>query len=394
MRAYDQNTFSDGTRPYTSVSDAILANQKKPTENTGVTGKAQAFTGGAAEGIGADLPLMAIDYVGKKLVDKFGTDQMKQNVANAQPLTKQFEDVTHQTENPMTAGAGNIAGFAGGLVTGVSEAKVVPVFAKALEARKASKTASFVKDLITPTMSAKDAATAIKTGKVTEAGLTGSRDVSQAIGGFENIQKAVESVRGVSPKKTLLENANAIHDEIGTVAETLKSSIKDKGFFSPSEFKGYMNTVKTELQQNPTLVGDAEKTANKILTKFNSLVAEKGYTPSGLLEARKGLDAWMSSQKGNVFNPNTESAVTTALRAIRQGGNDFLAQRVPDVAVKELLAKQSDLYRAIENIAPKAAKEGGNALQRWVKAHPKIVSTAKYGLGLTGAGTAGAIIAK
>lgn len=259
----------------------------------------------------------------------------------------------------------------------------------------------FLKDLITPELTGKASVEAIKTGKVTEAGLLGSRDITQAVPGFSNMEKAVSEVPKISPKNTLLENANAIHDHIGTVANDLMTQLKsvqtqvgkDRGFFTPNEFKGYMKSVSQILSDNPTLVGDAEKTANKILTKFNSLVKEKGYTPSGLLEARKALDSWMSLQKGaKVFDPTTENAVSIALRAIRQGGNDFLASKVPDVAVKELLAKQASLYNAIEQIAPKAAKEGVNGLQRWVKANPKLVNLLKLGgASVVGGGTVGVI---
>lgn len=259
----------------------------------------------------------------------------------------------------------------------------------------------FLKDLITPELTGKASVEAIKTGKVTEAGVTGSRDISQAIPGFADMEKAVSEVPKISPKNTLLENSNAIHDYIGTVADDLVSQLKavqtqvgkDRGFFTPNEFKGYMKSVSQTLSDNPTLVGDAEKTANKILAKFNSLVKEKGYTPSGLLEARKSLDSWMATQKGaKVFDPTTENAVSIALRAIRQGGNDFLASKVPDVAVKELLAKQASLYNAIEQIAPKAAKEGVNGFQRWIKANPKLVNLLKLGgASVVGGSTVGVI---
>lgn len=330
------------------------------------------------------------------------TDQLPQmhDLTTGQPLQKGFSAQETAPQNPAQevghfigkAAPYLVGGEAGvgekGLVAGAKELTQVP--------QTIAKVAGndFVKNLITPELTTKATADAIKTGKVTEAtGLKGSRDISQALPNFENIHKAVSEVPNLSADKTLLENANAIHDHIGTIANDLVSQLKgietqvgkDRGFFSPSEFKSYMTGVRQTLADNPTIVGDSEKTAEKILTKFNSLVKEKGHTPTGLLEARKGLDSWMSAQKGsNVFDPKTESAVSVALRAIRQGGNDFLSEKVPDVAVKELLAKQSALYDAIENIAPKAAKEGATGLQQWIKAHPKTVKALKYGAGVAG----------
>lgn len=243
-------------------------------------------------------------------------------------------------------------------------------------AKVAAKQSSFIDDLITPEMNKKATTTAIKTGKVTEGeGLMGKRDFGEAIPNLDKIKASVEKVPGISSKNTHLQNANLIHDEIGKTAESLKSQLQGKGFFSPSEFKGYMDTIKTTLKENPMIVGDAERTASKIVDKFNSLVKQHGYTPSGLLDARKALDQWMGSQKGNVFNPTTESAVSTALRAVRQGGNDFIASKVKDVPVKDMLEHQSNLYRAIDNIAPKAAKEAGSKLGRFtgfIKKHPYV----------------------
>lgn len=255
---------------------------------------------------------------------------------------------------------------------------------KAIKEAPSVKNDSFVKDLISPSMTTKDMASAIKTGKVQEGeGLTGDRDATGAIPNFDEIQESVKNVPGISPKKTLLENSNAIHDEIGNVAENLKSQLKGKGSFTPQEFKKYMDGVKSDLADSPLIVGDAEKTASKIINKFNNLVEQEGHTPEGLLESRKKLDQWMSNQKGsNIFDPKTDSAISVALKSIRQGGNKFLAN-LPGVKgvvdVEKSLSHQSNLYSAIENIAPKAAKEGVNGLQQFIKAHPRTIKALKYG---------------
>lgn len=271
-----------------------------------------------------------------------------------------------------------------------------------LAGRNIAKETDFIKDLITPELNATKTADAIKTGKVVEGGFMKDRDITNAVPFFEDTAKAVSEVPGISKSNTLLENANYIHDHIGTVANDLVSSLKNsaKGMKVselaqvPEKFNQYMKGVKATLKENPTLVGDAEKTATKILDKFESLVKEEGSTPDAIISARKKLDNWMSAQKGdNVFDPKTEGAVSVALRAIRQGGNDFVASLSKDVAVKDMLAKQTNLYNAIENIAPKAAKEGASGFKRWIKAHPKLVGTAKIlGGAAVGGGTAGALL--
>lgn len=284
---------------------------------------------------------------------------------------------------------------------------LVPKVATEIAVKEAPKIASvssdFIKSLITPDLSTKATVDAIKTGKVTEgSGLTGTRDITQAVPNIDKMQSAVSEVPNLSEKATNLENVNAIHDHIGTVAQDLRTQLQnvqtqtgsDRGFFTPNEFKNVMNNAKQTLSENPTLVGDSEKTASKILDKFSSLVKEKGYTPTGLLDARQALDNWVSTQKGeNIFDPKTESALSTALKVIRQGGNDFLASKVPSVAVKDLLSKQNMLYNAIDNIAPKAGKEGDTAYQQFVKAHPTAATATKTALAWMGLAAVGGLTA-
>lgn len=248
----------------------------------------------------------------------------------------------------------------------------------------------FIEELVTPKMQKKDLTQAIKTGKVQEGeGLLGDRDVTGAISDLKPIKAEVLKVPGVSSDKTMLENVNAIHDNIGAIADNLINQLeREKTFFSPKEFAGVMNSAKQTLLENPTVVGDAESAATKVITKFERLVKENGYTPSGLLKARKALDKWVRNQKGDkVFSPTTESGVTEAIRVIRKTGNDFLAQIAPNTAVKQLLNTQSTLYRAIDNIAPKAAGEGSNAAQQFIRKNPNLYRGAKYVAGGGALGT-------
>lgn len=181
----------------------------------------------------------------------------------------------------------------------------------------------------------------------------------------------------------MLQNVNAIHDEIASTAESLKSQIKGKGFFSPNEFKGFVTESKAALKNDPLLVGDAEKVANNYLEQFNKLVKKNGYTPEGLLQARKDFDSILTKKQ---LSPEIENAQSMAARIIRLGANEFLAKRVSDVAVKDMLAKQSNLFRAIENIAPKAAKEGASKIKRLIKNNPNIAKAIKYGAAGIGGG--------
>lgn len=264
-----------------------------------------------------------------------------------------------------------------GAITGAIGGATGQGISEGISAYKASKAShDFIDNMITPpTEKGKVGLTAIKSGKVSEGeGLLGKRDFSKALPNYDEVKASVAQVPGISPKNTNLENLNAIHENIVSTAENLKGQLgAETSSFTPKEFNKYMNGIKTDLAENPTIVGDAEKTAGKIVDKFNSLVTKNGYTPEGLLNARQELDAWMGSQKPNIFDPKAESAVSTAMRAIRQGGNKFLIDLAPNVEVKGLLAHQTNLYDAIDILGPKAQKEGASYISRLVgavKAHP------------------------
>lgn len=237
----------------------------------------------------------------------------------------------------------------------------------------------FINELVTPKQTAKTMTQNIKMGNVQEGGLLSGRTIEPTRTQVQ-IQDAVKTVPGISESNTLLQNSNAIHDAIGTTAQDLKNQLFSREIqpiVTQEKWQTFLDTAKASVSENPLLTGDAEATANKIINKFKSLLPQQGdITANDVLDARQSLDRWMNNQKGgSIFDPAKETAVSTGLRIVRQGANDLLSSVAEDVPVKELLKKQSLLYDAIDNIAPKAAKEAGSTIGRVVqtiKKHPAI----------------------
>jgi len=233
---------------------------------------------------------------------------------------------------------------------------------KAVKQTAQSKKA-FVDDLIKPKQT-----TAVRTEQVartTEEGVLKSKQVALSPKEVA-IAETVNKIPGVSTKKTLQGNHEAIQAELGKQANTLKSTLlKNDVPISRKELLDAGKVIKTNLKSNPLIVGDAEKSAVKIIRKMDDLVKANKPTASGLLQARKELDVWVRSQKGsNIFDPKQENAISIALREVRESANALIAKKVPDVSVKESLRIQSNLYRAMDNIAPKAGDEAANVLLR------------------------------
>lgn len=214
--------------------------------------------------------------------------------------------------------------------------------------------------------------------------------------------EAAPVVKEVSPNflklPTFSDKLSAVQNGIGKLASQLEDNLS-KGEVQPilthDDINSLQESINTQIAQNPLLVGDAGKQAQQIFDQFKRFLPQEGdVTMSDVLKARKSLDSWISNIKGDtVFDPKTENAISVGLRAVRQGANTLLDTKVPEGNVKNLLRKQSLLYRVSDNLAPKVSKEVGSTnITRFMKRHPGVIGAGKYvagsaaaGLGLGGA---------
>lgn len=253
--------------------------------------------------------------------------------------------------------------------------------------------AAFVDDLVLPKPTAKVRVEQV--ARTTEEGIFGTKKVALSAG-ERAMADEVSLIEGVGSSKTLLGNFTVISQEVTNEAKLLKDLLKKNDVIIPRrEFAAELDRAITRLGENPLLVGDAATTATKVVDKMKQIVASNPGTASGLLKSRKELDRWIETQKPKIFDPNQETALSIAVREIRQSTNDFIDERAVNVAVKDSLKKQSTLLRAMDNIGPKAAAEADTALLRaWQSANKvlglrgefnQIVATA---LGIGGLGAA------
>lgn len=236
---------------------------------------------------------------------------------------------------------------------------------KAAERQEFKTRKEFTEDLITPKQTA-----AVKEAQVPRTEEVGKGVLKRKVVNLSNqeqqVAAEVATISGVKQSNTLQGNFNAVSKEITREAQKLEAALKANDIpFPRKEFNARMTRVADELSNNPLIVGDAEKTAGRIVNKSKQLLKDKPSTVSNLLKVRKELDAWIKSQKGtNIFDPKQENALSIALRAIRQETNSFIDSKAVNVSVKSSLKKQSNLFRALDNIAPKAADEAGNVVLR------------------------------
>lgn len=309
-------------------------------------------------------------------------------------------------QNP--SAAANLEGVAG-LATILAPTRSLPVkqsgktfVGKAGEAvtmagenQLANRRLSYAQKLISPERTKSIAEDQV--GRTTEQGLSRFRSAKVEPTSRE-IEIAQEVSRlPISSSRSNQHNYNIISSAVEREAEKLKSSLTANDVkFSGLDYANELSSAMNRIKQNPTMVGDAEKSAERILNKMADIVSKKPKTAANLLQARKELDSWVKSQSGGkLFDPQYESARSIALREIRNATNDFIDSRAKNVGVKQSLRKQNNLYMALENVQPKAASEGKNAVSRLYQKVSKVVplkSDIGKALGLAGVAGAGSVV--
>lgn len=254
--------------------------------------------------------------------------------------------------------------------------------------------AQFIDDLVRPQQTKR--VRIAQTARTTEEGLLRTKVIAPSAS-ERAIAREVSKVSGISSRKTLQGNLNSIHTKVASLGDDLeKSLVKNDVFFPRKEVSAALKVSKQRLAQNPTIVGDAEKTAQKMIEQFQRMFNKNKSSASGLLKTRKQFDNWIKSQKGaKAFNPNTDNALSVALKEVRNTTNNFIERKATNVAVKESLRRQTMLYRALDNIAPKAADEASSVVLRaWqnvsrvLNVKSSLVQTLALLAGLGGLGAA------
>ncbi len=225
--------------------------------------------------------------------------------------------------------------------------------------------ASFVDDLVQPLQTVRQKVSQV--GTTTEEGILRAKQPALA-SVDRSAANAVTGISGVTSRNSLQANHTAINQALGVEARRLSASLADDPARYPrAQFTTILDDAATRMADSPLLVGDAGRAATRVVDKMEELARANPNSAAGLLKARQQLDNWIRNQKGdNIFDPNLENALSISVREARQATNHFIGTVAPQANVRKSLNLQSSFYRAMDNIAPKAAREGDNiALRAW-----------------------------
>ncbi len=233
----------------------------------------------------------------------------------------------------------------------------------------------FVGELISPKQTAK--VKIAETARTSEKGKgLLKRSVIELSQREKDIAEEVFKIKNVSPKKSIQGNLNEIVKENRVLSKQLDRDVGKRNYLTlkSDTAKNIDNAVDTLVSENPVITGNAEIVAKKVANKAKQIISDNPSTPKGLLDSRKQLDSWIRRQKGQkVFDPELESALSVAVREVRNTINNSIDDTVSNVAVKEELRRQSLLFDAIENMGAKAADESNTAIGRAMQNASKIL---------------------
>lgn len=350
---------------YNSLPDGI----KEPLATTGnaVTGEAQKIADYLDTTKGGQT-IGDAGLAGKELI------QNNPNAANV------FKDMgTVLQGNASLDAAQNVIGAAGQGMQGAGNF-IYNSGKKSLDAAKAD----FVQDLVLPKETAKVATDQF--GNSVEEGINQTRTYQPSP--YEQEVAQTVAQLPISPKYSMLKNYNIIKNANADEATNLISRLQQNDVPIPDDdIQNKLLEIKANLAKEPTITGDGEIAANKVINGALYNITNNPQTASGLLQARKDLDNWVTKFKGaKTFNPALDSPVTMAVQQVRQGINDLVDQAVPDVGVKSSLRTQSNYYAAMDNIAPKGVGEASTRLGRWAQ---RSIPIAGSGLGKVAEGVGG-----
>lgn len=249
-----------------------------------------------------------------------------------------------------------------------------------LAERAAQKEADSVWEVIKPNLTGKEADSAVKSGTLKAQGLL--RTVTQIPKGDD--LKMIEVAKpyvvdAKTPDVAVFNMQKGIAESARKVRTGLESS---DAIWNKNELKSTLNGIQEPL----TVKSDAtlHNTFNNFKRAVLQIADKASKKTVGILDTRQGLDKLIEEELGPTIYDKS-NPLSKVVRDFRSTLNDFAESKIPDGKLpdgsgfKAELKKQSLLYRAIDNTAPKVGKEGENIIKRWAKANPLKAKALKYG---------------
>ena len=283
-------------------------------------------------------------------------------------------------------GGGVIGGIAGGVVGGalpIAGKVVNRLSSKGREIALASKNRKHALDLVSPKATSEVSERAIREGRVTEPSLLRRSKITPSSRDKE-MADAVGDV--ISPKKSVLQNTDAIDKKIRQINNGVKEYVaQNKVPFNTNQLKFKLNSGREELKLVFASDTNAAKTYDAVVEEFMRNVS--GKDTAGLLDARQGFDKIPAIKKLLDSQGLGENVKKEVVLTARRKANEYIAELLPEGnPYKSSLLQETRMIEALENIAEKnRGMIGKNNLQILAQRYPIL----KWVIGGVATGIAG-----
>ena len=258
----------------------------------------------------------------------------------------------------------------------------------------------YVQNLVTPELRGRKLPDGVRLTDIQEGGLISERRIVPSSASDRQIIETVSNIPDVSPNNTVLANGQAMERYIGREAENLVAKLQQNDVIFPKrELVAALNRTSDELKKTPTLTGDAGRSADRVMQEYIRRIDAADGKMSEVLQIRKDLDRWVANFAGDkALSGERVNAVSIAARELRDTVNEYLITKSPvGSEVRDSLQRQTNTFRALDNVTPKALAESKNSLSRGLDTLSSALGTRSkivQGLALlSGIGTFGAMTA-
>lgn len=331
----------------------------------GETGQAAGKIFGSAitRGVSALTPDFIEDPIKKKaseLLESAASSEAGQRfVGSISSLVQGFEEL--KREDPKAAARVDsilgIGSLALTLVGAEKTASAIGKTGKSIAGVVGSSNDDIARSLVEPKLTQRTVEKLGAKNRLQSAGLVRSGKVL-ASEGDERIAAALAKVGGLK-KKDLIGNIQKTFKRIGEIGDQVEDGLRSNNVIFPKkELKAFM---KERIDDAATVLDlNEENQARKIFGIWDKVNKNaKGDALSTWKTIQKFDDELERMFGSKVFNPNTETARTLAVREVRQGAQEFIESQVSKAGGSFIpeIREMGMLYRAAENMASKLSKK-------------------------------------
>jgi len=186
----------------------------------------------------------------------------------------------------------------------------------------------------------------------------------------ERVIDRVSDVPGVDPRRSYTHNMGVLDEEVTRLNSRLIEKLKGEAPIPEQDVTKVLDDVLTKLETHPTIVGNAEDSAQRLRTHLDvmmkEVVVDGKIMPDELLILRQKLDRSIKSQGKQVKNTESGVAFDVATKDTRQAINNLVNRSAPKAGVAEDLSKQSDLLTALDVIDPRHGAEARTSFGQYL----------------------------